>query len=419
MNAFPSSSPQPAKSACHRPIRAHSQSPHRKPSTAVAGRDSPQGFVIFAGRWLLADLSLAALLIVGWLPPSPAAAESLVLARNETVPTLCAEEDNVNVALLTPSNRIITSYSIEARHPAYPYDEDHGDPIWGNCPPGGGIDFPFDNPGRFSVYNDGITDVVAVREERWWRPTGMTVIGRDNTVYDAHYIAVHRMVEPGNYPQVLVFYQDGNLRLKPHPPEGRVDTLFGTSVVVGPAPVSDRPFVDVSSVEYLHDSDSFEITYSSGESARLRFDAVTRELSRVQVEVGYATPADVAFATFRSMYVADGIADADHMEWVDPTGAEYGHLILGFPGGLGSEFFLYRESWSIHNTSAPDIWVGDFQLSVVPEPQTLCLLTAGSLVMLIGSRCRRRRPLLGRYASHAARSQWMREDFQGEAVVRD
>ncbi len=399
MNAPPRSTLLPTTPPHGHLVWEHSRALLPGPSRTTPPDNVPARFVASLRRPLLRGLALAAVLGVCGLTARPAAAESLALAQNETVPTLCAEEDNVNVALLTPSNQNILSYTIEASHPGYSYTVDHSDPIWDNCTFGGGTDYPFDNPGRFSVYNDGITDVVVVREPRWWRPQGMTVIGRDGTVSNAHYIAVHRKIEGTNsYPQVLVFYQDGNLRLKPQPPAGRADTLFGTSVVVGPASVSGRPFVDVSSLQYLHDSDSFEITYSSGESAILRFDAVSRALSRVEVQVNYATGADVAFATFRSMYVAQDISDGDHMKWVDQTGTPRDDQILGFTGGLGSEFFLYRENLSIHNTSASDIRIGDFNLSIVPEPHTLWLLASGGLVGLIGS-LRKRRGGLARFRS--------------------
>jgi hypothetical protein len=95
---------------------------------------------------------------------------------------------------------------------------------------------------------------------------------------------------------------------RPHPPEGKADVCFGSSVIIGPAAPPPRPYIDIHTVRVNPSTLSLDLTYRTAETARLslfvdRFHAVAA------VEVGYAAGADVPFATFRSMWVADGNAD--------------------------------------------------------------------------------------------------------------
>ena len=62
-----------------------------------------------------------------------AAAPQVFTAANLTTPTLCAEEDNVNVPLLLPAASKRFSFRVEARHPGYPVTEDHRAPDFSNC----------------------------------------------------------------------------------------------------------------------------------------------------------------------------------------------------------------------------------------------------------------------------------------------
>src|SRR5947209_3583122 len=59
-----------------------------------------------------------------------------VIAANRTTPTLCAEQDNVNVPLAIASGKAKVSFSVEAFHPGYAIGEDQRDADFTNCPPG-------------------------------------------------------------------------------------------------------------------------------------------------------------------------------------------------------------------------------------------------------------------------------------------
>jgi type 1 glutamine amidotransferase len=282
-----------------------------------------------------------------------------VTASNSTTPTLCAECDNVNVPLSTQAS--LRSFVIESTHPLYEVGTDNGDPNFDNCPPPG-ESYPFP-AGQLELYNNGNTIMVAVREAEFWRPTGMTATATDKTLTDAHYVRIHKKIAGvSSWPEVAVFYADGNLRLKPQAPLEMHDTLFGSSVIVGPADSSDRPFIDVGSIEYVPATDSLQVTYRTGGAATIRFVSVDRTATRVEVLPGYDTSAQ-PFATFRSMFIAEGNADIDHVEWTDPDRDDREANILDFTRTTSESFMFCRDVRSVHNTSAPDIRIGEFQFA--------------------------------------------------------
>jgi 6-phosphogluconolactonase (cycloisomerase 2 family) len=296
-------------------------------------------------------------LTINFADGTTAAASAMVSAgtaraNNLSTATDCAEEDNVNV---TFTGKVAT-FTIEATHPTYPVTDYSCGPNFENCrAPAPG--FPF-SPGVFKLFDDGETVVEAVREASWWRPSGMAAAADDRPqVMDIHYIRIYRRIAgTSEYPQVLVLYQDGNLRLIPQPPVGVRSVCFGSSVIVGSAAPALRPFAEIVSVTYLSRSQSLEIRYRDGGIAIIILRDVNRNLTRVQVNVNYPTDL-LPFATFRSMFVADGNADVDHVRWIDAAGAMRDDPIMTFPGGVGTEWFFYRQTRSRHNTSAPDIRV--------------------------------------------------------------
>jgi hypothetical protein len=95
-----------------------------------------------------------------------------------------------------------------------------------------------------SGFNHGFPS--AVRDSSWWQPHGMAASVDDGLpATDIHYVRVYRKIpETSEWPQFLVLYIDGNLRLIPHPQEGMARVCFGSSVIVGPAAMSARPAND-------------------------------------------------------------------------------------------------------------------------------------------------------------------------------
>ncbi len=273
------------------------------------------------------------------------------LAENRSATTLCAEQDNVNIPL---SGRA-RSFVVEATHPTYPVGTDNCAPDFTNCPDDPGPMYSF-TPHVYKLLDDGETVVEAVREASWWRPRGMRArVDGGQEESEIHYVRVYRRIAGANeWPQFLVLYMDGNMRLIPQPPVGRTSVCFGSSVIIGPTTVGDRPLAEIASLTYRSSSKTVEISYREGGSAILALQQVDRQRARVAVTVNY--PTDVKpFATFRSMFVADENADVNRVSWTDADGAQHEAPIMEFPGGEGTMWLCHRTTRSRHNTSAPDI----------------------------------------------------------------
>ncbi|SEM41607.1 hypothetical protein SAMN04489760_11466 [Syntrophus gentianae] len=272
------------------------------------------------------------------------------VADNDTVAGVCAEQDNVSVSY---SSSHLTSFTIEASHPTYPVTVDNCKADFTNCStPDPGYTF---TPRTFKLFDNGLTVIEAVREASWWRPKGMAVsVDARSPVKNIHYIRVYKKISGSNeWPQVLVLYMDGNLRLIPQPSVGQSSVCFGSSIIVGPVVEESRPIAELVSVHFDSASDSLRVIYKSGGSATLLFPEVSRSATKVNVLVDYPIEKG-PFATVRSMYVTVGNADVDSVQWKDSSGL-HNAPILTFPGGKGTEWLFQRQSLSSHNTSAPDI----------------------------------------------------------------
>lgn len=268
---------------------------------------------------------------------------------NQSTATLCAEEDNVNIPIL--SN--VDSFIIEATHPAYIVGTDNCAPDFANCPPAV-PGYPF-IPGVFELFNDGETIVEAIRESEWWLPNGIDFsVDNNDPENDIHYIRIYRKIADANeWPQFFVLYMDGNVRLIPHPPVGTDSVCFGSSVIIGPAPIAERPMAEIASARYISASGTVEILYQAGGTATLEFLEINRTIARVMITVNYTTK--IPFATFRSMFVEDGNSDVDHVIWKNTSGNFNDEPIMTFLGGEGIEWLFFRRTRSQHNTSSPDI----------------------------------------------------------------
>jgi hypothetical protein len=275
-------------------------------------------------------------------------------AENHSYCTTCPEEDNINIPLYGDD---VSHFRIIATHPTYDFTVDNCAADFSGC----GLaqsPAPHDvtcNP----LWDDGINVITVCNDSDWWLPQAMSVtVGSEN-------LAGHRLVwnrkiaDEASWPEVLVFYQDGNMRLKPHPPSGVADVCFGSSVIVGPAPADpERPYVEIETIVVDPAAKTLDITYRGKGSAQMEL-AVDRNEAQVDVRADYDT--SVSFATFRSMYVAEDKADTARVETavgdyalLDISSAEW---TIAWPALSGPRWFFYRQTVSSHNTSAPDILI--------------------------------------------------------------
>lgn len=270
-------------------------------------------------------------------------------AENESNSTACAEEDNVNVPIFSFPGQV-SRFRVTATHPTYEVGDDNCTPDFSGCGSGAeGTTVQTVDTCQI-LWDDGINVIEVCTEPSWWRPFSMSVVV-DSQIANGHRVAWYRKIEgEASWPQFLVLYEDGNMRLKPHPPVGRPDVCFGSSVIIGPADTAPRPYVDIEKVWVNPSVLSLDIIYRNEEEAHVDL-SVDRSQASAEVEVGYSTSEEVPFATFRSMWVSDGNADVDHVRNQDGD-----FPILGDWACLrGPWWFFHRNVRSTHNTSAPDI----------------------------------------------------------------
>ena len=279
--------------------------------------------------------------------PCPPEGSSTCWAENMSQATTCAEDDNVNVPIYDPQ---VMTFRVTATHPTYDIGEDNCDPDFSGCDGGakGGEAQTLDT--CTEIWNDGVNVINVCTVPDWWRGDIEMNVTAGQQTESGHYLQWYRKIEDeASWPQILVLYQDGNVRLKPHPPLGRADVCFGSSVIIGPAPPAERPYVDIEEVSIDPGALSLDITYLDGQWAHAQV-SVDRSQATVHVTVGYATVTDPV-ATFRSMWVSDANSDVDHAD--APEGE---HPILGGWSSLvGPWWFFHRDVRSTHNTSASDI----------------------------------------------------------------
>jgi hypothetical protein len=274
-------------------------------------------------------------------------------AENLSYCTTCAEEDNINIPLYGDD---ISHFRVTATHPQYDFEVDNCDADFSGC----ALTTSVPNEVTCTpLWDDGVDVISVCHDPYWWLPHTLTVtVGSESGI--GHRLVWNRKIaDEASWPEVLVLYQDGNLRLKPHPPYGRADVCFGSSVIIGPAPADPiRPYVEIESIVVDPAAMTLAVTYRNGESANLTL-AVDREQAQVDVQANYDT--SPSFATFRSMYVAEDNADVarvktavDDYALLDSSTPEW---TTAWEALSGPRWFFYRQTVSIHNTSAPDILI--------------------------------------------------------------
>jgi hypothetical protein len=281
-------------------------------------------------------------------------AQALFTVINNSYVSPCAEYDSVDV----PIRGDVTKFSIIATHPTYTVTNYTSREDFSNCPqtpPDTNYDFVALPPNGVKIFDNGTDYLVVKRGAQFWRPQGMFVAINGVTNYsDIHYIEIGRRIPGANeWPIFFVLYEDGNVRLIPFPPLGQNSVTFGTSVIVGPAPVAYRPYVEIRSVNYHTATRKLDIEYYDDGSSTLEFSTVTRTNSVVKVAVNY--PTAEPFCTIRSMFVETGNCDVDTLIWKDLDGSWHTNSIMSLTNDIGTEWFSTRLIPSKHNNSSSDI----------------------------------------------------------------
>ncbi|MBV9463071.1 MAG: hypothetical protein JO317_02480 [Verrucomicrobiae bacterium] len=221
-----------------------------------------------------------------------------------------------------------------------------------------------------TLFDNGDVKIVGVKTDGWWQsPNAMTVsVTGGSSLAGAHYLQVYKQI-PGVTgtlpPQVFVLYQDGNARIIPFRKTTQtLDPPFGSSVIIGPAAESKRPFVDIASASIDPQNLTADLTYRDGKKALLTI-APAADRSKTAVDVSHITYDTVnrPIATLRSMWVANGNSDVDTIQ----TSASETPILGAWSFLDDVSWFFKRKFPSQHNTWAPDIRI-DQTGATAPPP---------------------------------------------------
>lgn len=306
---------------------------------------------------LAAGMSLLAAAL--WNAPQTSAQpakEIAVEVTNATEPERCAEKDNVTVNL---ASKDVRRFRIEATHPSYigALQRDSFDADWTGCTapsdprPEPGAMQP---PKRTTLYEEYDLWVVGQTYPAFWRPATAAVRVGDRVAKDIHLLQVW-MRRPMGGEEVLVLYpQDGYWRLRPRAPEALAPTAFGSSFLIGPVEVDDRPVVRIKEVAFDPKARAFHLSFERGGAATITMVKVDQ--SRHLLDVAFDAPvAGRPFATLRSMYVTEFNNDVARIAVLDVGAKGWREdSILTFNRAAATHVWLGRVSPSRHNTSSPD-----------------------------------------------------------------
>ena len=291
---------------------------------------------------------------------TPVFADSLaVQVDNQSHPTACAEEDNVYLRLQSPE---VESFRIEARHPRYiaTLAADEKEPDFDHCdfaktPPIPARTF---TPRQVTLYEGADWRLIGFTFETFWRSSSVPVRVGTRVESDIHLFQLWTLSH-GAPEEVLVLYPtDGYWRARPLAPANLPSSAYGSSFLIGPIEVHDRPFVDITDVTFDPDAAAFTLRFAKGGQARLQVADLDR--ARIALNVSFDRGIDDGpFAAIRSMFVAEDNADTARVAWRE-FGASKSVPVLDFTSATATEVSAQRTAPSRHNTAAPDMVFRDF-----------------------------------------------------------
>lgn len=325
-----------------------------------------------AATWQGLAVLLAAVGLLAIVSAVPARAASLegqaVEVQNLSEPVLCAEKDNVTLALASPNVR---SFRIEAGHPVYGgmIQRDSFEPDWTACDMAADPVFASEvkAPVRKTIYEEPDFWLVGWTLPAFWRPATTTVRVGDRVETGLHLVQLW-MIRPMGGEEVLVLYpQDGYWRIKPLAPKGLAPTAFGSSFLVGPIEDAGRPIVAIKDVAFDPKSRTFTLTFTQGGSATLKLVSV--DSNRHAIDVAFDKPvAGGPFAMLRSMYVTEFNNDVARVAVREKGARGWREApIMAFDKAVATDVWAGRLSPSQHNTSSPDIVFNSFSDTAEPK----------------------------------------------------
>jgi len=302
----------------------------------------------------LREWTAAVLLLAALASPSAGADAIAVEVENASEPTLCAEKDNVYLKLLSGAVR---RFTVEAVHPAYvgTIVTDRWAPDFTNCDMSRDPAFNFQRR-RVTIYETEEWQLVGLTFPSFWRPNQVPVRVGSRVETGFHLLQLWTRFQERAEEVLVIYPADGYWRARPLPPQNLRWSAYGTSFLIGPVEIEDRPFVDIRSIGFDPDTRTFTLTFARGGSATLRLDKLDQERIALDVTLGAAIPPERPFAALRSMFVTEGNSDVAQVGWrAKDSEAWKQEPVMTFKRATAAELWAGRLVPSRHNTSAPDM----------------------------------------------------------------
>jgi len=290
--------------------------------------------------------------------PASSSDDLAVDVVNASMPTLCAEKDNVTLNFVSPAVR---RFTVEATHPAYigSIQNDRAAPDFSHCDFAAAALAPAPAR-RVTIFETEDWQLVGHRLPSFWRNSAVTVRVGDRVETGIHLLQLWTRFEE-RAEEVLVLYPpDGYWRARPLPPSHMRWSAYGSSFLIGPIEDEGRPFVDVHDVNFDPETCSFRLSFARGGGATLRLRTLDQE--RIVLDVGLdPVGAERPFAALRSMFVSDTEADVARVRWRGKGSEAWQHAgVMEFKRASAAELWAGRIVPSRHNVSAPDMIFRDF-----------------------------------------------------------
>jgi hypothetical protein len=294
--------------------------------------------------------------------------ELAVSVTNHSEPEVCAEKDNIQIDFLSPDVRRMR---IRAVHPAYigSVGLDRAEPDWTSCDMSGDASFP--SPEREArLWSSPDFWLVGWTYPSFWREQDVPV--RIGNRLERGFHLVQLWMNYGGQPaEVLVFYpRDGYWRARPLPFGNLRWTAYGSSFLIGPVEIQERPLVAFKEVMFDPKTLSFDLAFTRGGSARIAFAAIDQSEIKLDVTYSAAMPEKRAFASLRSMYASERVADVARVAWRAPGASAWDEApVMSFSGAPAvTELWAGRRAQSRHNLSAPDMIFSHFASAASSRP---------------------------------------------------
>ena len=290
----------------------------------------------------------------------PNANELPVRVENHSGPELCAEKDNVELNFVSP---LVRRFEIQAVHPSYigMIGNDRWAPDWTSCDMTHDSHFPADAR-RVTFWETPEFWLTGYTFPSFWRPGNVPVRVGDRVERGLHLVQLW-MLYRERAEEILVFYPpDGYWRARPLPYGDMRWTAYGSSFLLGPMEVDERPMVKLKEVSFDPATKSFHLDFVRGGSATLSLRKIDRDHVSLEAKLDGPMPDNRPFLTLRSMYTTESNADVGAVSWRTKDGKGWGEApVMTFPGAEVTEIWAGRRLPSRHNLSAPDMVVSHFE----------------------------------------------------------